>query len=139
MLFGPIPSLIIGILSDILGYFIRPAGIFFIGYTIQAMLACFTYALCFHKTYITFTRCLVARVIVNFIYNVLIGSICWAIISNFTFDAFMTYMLTISLPKNIVYLLPQSLLLFFVLKTVSIPLFHMNLMDERISHNFSFF
>ncbi len=139
MLFGPIPSLIIGALSDILGYFIHPDGIFFIGYTFQAMLACFTYALCFHKTYITFTRCLIARVIVNFICNVLIGSICWAFISHLDGAAFMTYMLTISLPKNIVYLLPQSLLLFFVLKAVSVPLFHMNLMDERISHNFSFF
>ena len=39
----------------------------------------------------------------------------------------------------IVYLLPQSLLLFFVLKAVSMPLYHMNLMDERISTNFSFF
>ena len=139
MLFGPIPSLIIGALSDILGYFIHPDGVFFIGYTFQAMLACFTYALCFHKTYITFTRCLIARVIVNFICNVLIGSICWAFISHLDGAAFMTYMLTISLPKNIVYLLPQSLLLFFVLKAISVPLFHMNLMDERISHNFSFF
>ena len=139
MLFGPYPALVIGALSDILGYMVRPDGPFFIGYTIQAMVACFAYALCFHKTYVTFTRCLIARVIVNFLCNVIIGTISRAIMLGLGYDAFMTYLLTISLPKNIVYLLPQSLLLFFVLKAVSMPLYHMNLMDERISTNFSFF
>ena len=139
MIFGPIPSLFIGATSDILGYLIRPEGEFFIGYTIQAIVACFTYALCFHKTYITFTRCLIARVIVNFLCNVIIGSISRAIMLGLGYDAFMTYVLTISLPKNIIYLLPQSLLLFFVLKAIANPLYHMNLIDERISSNFSFF
>lgn len=139
MLFGPYPALVIGILSDVLGYMVRPDGPFFIGYTIQAMVACFAYALCFHKTYVTFTRCLVARVIVNFLCNVIIGTISRAIMYSMGYDAFMTYLLTVALPKNIIYLLPQSLLLFFVLKAVSMPLYHMNLMDERISTNFSFF
>ncbi len=139
MIFGPIPSLFIGAASDILGYLIRPEGDFFIGYTIQAMVACFTYALCFHKSYVTFTRCLIARVIVNFLCNVIIGSISRAIMLGLGYDAFMTYLLTISLPKNLVYLLPQSLLLFFVLKAVVNPLYHMNLVDERVKANFSFF
>jgi ECF transporter S component (folate family) len=139
LIFGPIPALFIGASSDILGYFIRPEGEFFIGYTIQAMVACFTYALCFHKTYITFTRCLIARVIVNFLCNVIIGSISRAIMLGLGYDAFMAYMLTISLPKNIVYLLPQSLLLFFVLKAIANPLYHMNLIDEKVKANFSFF
>lgn len=139
MIFGPIPSLAIGALSDILGYLIRPEGDFFIGYTIQAMLACFTYALCFHKTYITFTRCLIARVIVNFFCNVIIGSISRAIMLGLGYDAFMTYVLTISLPKNIIYLLPQSLLLFAVLKALANPLYHMDLIDEKVKANFSFF
>ena len=55
------------------------------------------------------------------------------------YDAFIAYMLTISLPKNIVYLLPQSLLLFFVLKAIANPLYHMNLIDEKVKANFSFF
>ena len=139
MIFGPIPSLFIGATSDILGYLIRPDGDFFIGYTIQAMVACFTYALCFHKTYITFTRCLIARVIVNFLCNVIIGSISRAIMLGLSYDAFMTYVITLSLPKNIIYLLPQSLLLFFVLKAIANPLYHMNLIDERVKANFSFF
>lgn len=139
MIFGPMPSLLIGAISDILGYIIESNGDFFIGYTFQAMVSCFTYALCFHKTYITFTRCLIARVIVNFLCNVIIGSVCREIMFGLSYDAFITYVLTISLPKNIVYLLPQSLLLFFVLKAIANPLYHMNLIDERVSSNFSFF
>lgn len=139
MLFGPVPSLVIGILSDVIGYLIRPEGMFFIGYTFQAALACFFYALCFHKTYITFTRCLVARVLVNFVCNVIVGTLCYAIISDLSFDAAMTYLLTVSLPKNIVYLLPQSLLLYMVLRAVAMPLYHLNLVDEKIAVSYSFF
>ncbi len=139
MLFGPYPALAIGFLSDVLGYLIKPDGAFFIGYTIQSMVACFAYALCFHKTYVTFTRCLVARVIVNFLCNVIIGTISRAIMLGMGYDAFMTYLLTISLPKNIIYLLPQSLLLFFVIKAVSMPLYHLNLVEEKVATNFSFF
>ena len=135
MIFGPIPALLTGALSDILGYIIRPEGEFFIGYTFQAMIACFTYALCFHKTYVTFTRCLIARVIVNFLCNVIIGSICRAIILGLNYDAFWTYLITISLPKNIVYLLPQSLLLFLVLKAMVNPLASLGLINEQIKLN----
>ncbi len=139
MLFGPYPALVIGVFSDVLGYVIRPDGPFFLGYTFQAALACFFYALCFYKSYITFTRCLVARVLVNFICNVLIGSWCNAVMYSLSPDAAMTYLLTISLPKNIVYLLPQSLLLYLVLKAVAMPLYHLNLVDERIATSYSFF
>ncbi len=139
MLFGPYPSLLIGVLSDVIGYLIKPDGMFFIGYTIQSMVACFTYALCLHKTYVTFTRCFIARVIVNILCNVIIGSISWAIISNFNYDQTITYMLTISLPKNLVYLLPQSLVLFIVLKAVLRPISSFNLVDEKIGKAVSLF
>lgn len=139
MLFGPYPALIIGIISDVVGYLLMPNGDFFIGYTIQSMFACFVYALCFHKTYLTYTRCFIARVLVNLVANVIIGTISRSIMYGLGYDATMTYLLLTSLPKNIIYLLPQSLLLFFVLKAVSRPLYHLNLMDERIAMNLSFF
>ena len=139
MLFGPYPALIIGIISDVVGYMLMPNGDFFIGYTIQSMFACFVYALCFHKTYLTFTRAFIARVLVNLVANVVIGTISRSIMYGLSYDATMTYLLLTSLPKNIIYLLPQSLLLFFVLKAVSRPLYHLNLIDERIAMNLSFF
>ena len=139
MLFGPYPALVIGVLSDLIGYVIKPDGAFFIGYTLQAMFACFAYSLCLHKSYVTFQRCFFARVLVNFIANVIIGSISRSIMFGLSFDATITYILTISLPKNLIYLLPQSLLLFFVLKAMSYPLGQMDLIDNRISKNISFF
>ena len=139
MMFGPIPSLVIGALSDVIGYLIMPDGTFFIGYTFQAMLACFTYGMCFYKTHITFSRVLLARVVVNFICNVIIGSLCRAFVFGLSNEAMMTYMIGISLPKNLVYLLPQSLLLYFVLKAVTVPMSAMNLINPQIAENISFF
>ena len=139
MMYGPVPSLVIGALSDVIGYLVKPDGAFFIGYTFQAMLACFTYGMLFYKTHITFSRVLLARVIVNLVCNVIIGSLCRAFIYSLDREALMTYMLTLSLPKNIVYLLPQSLLLFFVLKAVTVPMSAMNLINPAIAENISFF
>lgn len=140
MLTGPIPALMIGALSDILGFFTSSrGGDFFIGYTLQAMLACFSYGLCFYKTHVTFSKVLLARVFVNFICNVLIGSICYGIIYGLNGSALWTYMVTISLPKNLIYLLPQSLLLYFVIRAVTIPMSAMNLVNTEIADNVSFF
>ena len=139
MLFGPYPALLIGLLSDVIGYLIKPDGAFFIGYTFQSMLACFTYALCLHKTYVTFTRCFIARVIVNLVCNVIVGSICWAFIFNLNLNQTMTYLLTTSLPKNLVYLLPQSIVLFIVLKAILRPVAAFKLADEKIAKTVSLF
>ena len=140
MIYGPTVGLIIGLFSDVLGYFIAPSGgAFFPGYTLDAMIAGFTYGICFYKTKITFTKCLLSRVVVNFFVNVFLGSIWWSIMYDLTYDAYLTYMLTISLPKNILYLLPQSILLFIVLKAMARPLCQLNLIDERIKDHVTIF
>ena len=139
MIFGPIPSLLIGVLSDVLGFMVKPSGQFFIGYTFQAVVACFTYGMLFYKTHITFSRVLLARVIVNFFCNVFIGTLCKSFTDALNYEQAMVYVLTISLPKNLVYLLPQSLLLFFVLKAVTIPLSALNVINPQIAESVSFF
>ena len=139
MLFGPGPALLMGFISDVLGFIIKPDGMFFIGYTLQSMLACFFYSLCLYKTHITFTRTLISRVLVNFVCNVFVGSLCYAFILGFDFQALLTYIVTISFPKNLLYLIPQSLVLYFVIKSVSIPLSKMGLIDSEIAENISFF
>ena len=121
------------------GFIIKPDGMFFIGYTLQSMLACFFYSLCLYKTHITFTRTLISRVLVNFVCNVFVGSLCYAFILGFDFQALLTYIVTISFPKNLLYLIPQSLVLYFVIKSVSIPLSKMGLIDSEIAENISFF
>ena len=138
MIYGPVAGLVIGFFSDILGFIIFPNGqMFFLGYTIDAMLAGFTYGIFFYKTKLSFSKCLYARIIVNLFVNTILGSIWWSVINKFTFDAFVTYMTIISLPKNLLYLLPQSILLFIVLKLVSKPICAYGLMDPKIKENIS--
>lgn len=119
MIYGPVPALLIGALSDIIGFLIKPDGMFFPGYTLNAILACFTYALCFYKTHITFTKVLISRTIVNIFVNGLLGALWDKIINAYTWEQYMTNMLITSMPKNIAYLLPQAVILFVVLKAVT--------------------
>ena len=150
MIYGPMTGLIIGALSDVLGFFIFPSGgMFFPGYTLDAMFAGFTYGICFYKTKITFTKCLFARMIVNLIINVVFGSLWYMFVYVFInmsdstfndyFNAYITYLFAISLPKNLVYLLPQSILLFIALKALSRPLASVGLIDTRIKDHITIF
>lgn len=138
MIYGPVCGITVGFLSDILGYIVFQAGTpFFMGYTLNAMLSGLMYGLCFYRTKITFAKCLYARLFVNLLVNVLLGSLWWAIVYKLSFEAFLSYVAIIALPKNLVYLLPQSILLYIVLKAVARPLSSFGLIDERIRNNIS--
>ena len=138
MIFGPIPGFFIGVLSDIFGFFVFPNGYpFHIGYTLQAALTGFTYGIMFYKTKISFSKCFFARLIVNLFLNAIFGSILWGDVASLNHDATMTYFYTVSLPKNIVYLLPQSALLYLVFKAVVPILKTLGYVDERISDDLS--
>jgi len=103
------------------------------------MLAGFTYGLCFYKTKVTFTKCLMARVIVNLVINVVLGSIWWKMIYNLSIDETLAYLILTSLPKNIIYLLPQSILLYVVLKSLGKVLARFGYIDDKIGDNISLF
>lgn len=141
MLYGPIAGLLIGFLSDNIGFFINGGGIYFPGYTLDAMAAGLIYALFFYKTKITFSKCLYSRIIINLGVNVIFGSLwyCCVFLNGFTFETYTTYLFLVSLPKNIFYLLPQAIVLFCVLKALAKPLERIGLIDEDISNNISLF
>lgn len=141
MIYGPIYGFIIGIFSDIIGFFIDSGGGFFhLGYTLQAAMTGFVYGMCFYKTKVTFTKVFVCRLIINLIINVLYGSFLYIIVfypeqikepGRFK-ELYISYMTLLSLPKNIVWLLPQSLLLYYVLKGISKPLKKFKLIDNAL-------
>ena len=138
MIYGPICGIVVGMFSDLLGFFVFQSGqVFFLGYTLDAMLAGFIYGLCFYRTKVTYVKCLYSRIIVNLFINVILGSIWWAIIYDLSFDGFKTYLIFISLPKNLVYLIPQSIIQFIILKLVARPCGAYGLIDNRISENIS--
>lgn len=142
LIYGPIYGFGIGIMSDVIGFMIRPSGYFFIGYTLQAALSGMIYGLCFYRTKINYGKVLLSRILINMLMNVLFGSILYTIVftefklfSKEFFDFVKSYAILVSLPKNIFYLLPQSLLLYFVIKRVAPILNHFELMDDRIYHH----
>ena len=138
-IYGPIYGFLIGILSDTIGFIIRPSGYFFFGYTLQAALSGMIYGICLYKTKVNYGKVLLARVLINMLMNVLFGSVLYAIVfTNFKifsseFNEFVkSYAILYSLPKNLFYLLPQSLLLYFVIKRVSPILNHFGLISDEV-------
>ena len=143
-IYGPAVSFIIGASSDIIGYFInQSAYVFNLGYTLQAALACFVYGILFYKTRMTFSKVLLSRIIINFFLNVLMGSYLMIIVyyqggtitSEQILASFRVYALVYSLPKNIICLLPQSILLYAIIKVISPILSRFNYISKEVSDN----
>ena len=124
LIYGPIWGLIIGFGSDIIGFLMHPTT-FHPGYTIQAMLTGFVYGLCFYKTDLSFSKTLLSRIIVNILLNGVFGAFLWGDFAGLNHEATMVYMGVVSLPKNILYLFPQAILLYLFLRS-SVPLLIMN-------------
>ena len=131
LLYGPGTGFLIGVISDVIGYLMDGTYVFHIGYTLNAALAGFIYGLALYKTNITFNKCFVARIFVNLFVNVFLGAIWWGQVSGFNWDQTMTYMIFTSLPKNLIYLLPQSILLFVFVKALTKPLLSLNAISEE--------
>ena len=120
LIYGPCWGLIIGFFSDILGFVLFPNGTFFhFGYTIQAMLTGFIYAIFLYRTKVSFTRCVLARAFINILLNAFYGSWLWMmVIGESTTAALSDYIVFMALPKNVIYLIPQAILMYMFLKLV---------------------
>lgn len=117
MMYGPIAGLVIGLFSDTLGFFIFPNGAsFFFPYTIQAILSGFIYGICLYKKEAKLENVFFARLLINMIMNVLWGSLCFGWLYNYDLSTTCAYMLMYSLPKNLIWLMPQTLVLYITLK-----------------------
>ena len=49
MLFGPVPGMVMGGAADLIGFFLKPTGAFFPGYTLDSMVAGFIYGCFFYR------------------------------------------------------------------------------------------
>ncbi len=143
LIYGPVYGFVIGIFSDIIGFFITSSGggMFNLSYTLQAALSGMIYGLCFYKTRVSFSKVLLARFFVNIFMNAIYGSFLFIFVTYVQNDASMTfssylekvkyYALYLSLPKNVLYLLPQSLLLYYVIRAVLPILSRFNLIAKE--------
>ena len=137
MIGGPFWALIVGALSDILGFFLfeSGSGAFNPIFTLSAMLTCFVYSLCFYRTNISFTKALIARLFVNFICNFIIEGFGQIIVYNYRFS----WLYLTSLPKQVAYLIPQSIIIFVVLIVITPIAAETNFIDGKIKKGISLF
>lgn len=70
MFFGPVPAALAGAARDIIGYLIKPSGVYFPGFTFNALLGGMFYGLFFYKGQAKLWRVLVAKALIMAIINV---------------------------------------------------------------------
>ncbi len=113
---GPVAAALSGAISDLVGFMIHPTGPFFFGYTISSMLGSFIYGIFLYKAQITILRLFCAKAAVNYLVNVLLGSV-W---SAMMYSKGYIYYAGKSLIKNTL-LLPLEVVLLVIVFNMVIP------------------
>ena len=114
--YGPLAALLVGAVSDTLGFFLHPSGAYFPGYMLSEMLGCLVYALLLYRKRVSITRLFIAKLVINLFINVLLGSLWSAIL----FSKGFIFYFTQSLVKNLL-LLPLEVAAMTALFTLLLP------------------
>ena len=114
MLFGPVVGGIMGVLSDVLGYFVRPNGPFFPGFTLNALISGALYGFFLYRRPVTLKRVIAVSVLITIIVNMLLNPL-W--LSMMYGNAFIV-LFTGRIIKNLVMLPINTALLVSILKLV---------------------
>lgn len=129
-LFGPVPTMLIAGMVDLLVFFLFPTGYpMYIGYTLTQMLIGLINGLFFYKSKISVLKLLTAKFIINFGIHVGIESLFMADISNFTFEAYKAYVIG-GLAKNAIFLPIEVTIMFLVMSALLPALRSLKLCDE---------
>ena len=114
MLYGPAVGGIMGAVSDILGYVIKPAGPFFLGFTFNKLLTGVLYGIFLYKRPVKLIRVISVSAIITVVVNLLVNPLWLSIMYG---DAYIV-LLTGRIVKNLVMFPINTALLLFVLKFV---------------------
>jgi len=114
LLYGPVVGGIMGILTDVLGYFIRPNGPFFPGFTLSALISGILYGLLLYKKPVTWTRVIIVGALITVFINLGLTSL-W--LSMMYGKAFVV-LLTARIVKNLVMFPINTALLMALLKFI---------------------
>ncbi len=109
---GPVLGLVYGFVEDILGFILQPSGEFFFGYTLSTMLGVLCYALCFYRRRLTVANIVLANLLVNVLVNAVLGSV-WNVMTRGA--GFFGWFVP-SLAKNLLTIIPKSVLLYFLFR-----------------------
>ncbi len=80
MLYGPIVGGVLGGLTDILAYLVKPTGVFFPGFTFSSILAGVIYGFFFHKKKISLPRVIAGVFVETVICSILLNSLFLSIL-----------------------------------------------------------
>lgn len=114
--YGPLAALLVGAVSDTLGFFLHPSGAYFPGYMLSEMLGCLFYALLLYRKRVSVLRLFVAKLLINLLINILLGSLWSAIL----FSKGFIFYFTQSIVKNLL-LLPLEVAAMTALFTLLLP------------------
>jgi ECF transporter S component (folate family) len=98
MLFGPAVGGVMGVVGDILGYFVKPSGPFFPGFTLNALITGAIYGFFFYRRPVTLRRCVLASLTVVIVINLLLNPLWLSILYGHAFIA----LVSVRIIKNIV-------------------------------------
>ena len=113
-LFGPVVGGIMGGVTDVLKFIIKPTGPFLIGYTISAILGPVIYGVMLYKKPITLWRILLSKTVVAIFINLLLGTY-W---SYLYFGAAFWASLPAKLIQQVIQVPIQSIIFYLVMKAL---------------------
>jgi len=126
-IYGPVMALIVGTITDLLGFVVAPTGAFNPLFTLVEVLSTFLYALVLYRRKITFGRLLLAKLSVNVLANIILQSSIMAIVYG---KAFYVYVVPRIL-KNIVMLPFEVLILAVVFGALIHPMIRLKLYSPQ--------
>ena len=106
MLLGPYVGGVVGILTDVLSYLVKPTGAFFPGFTISSMATGVIFGLFLYRRPFSIRRVALAEVVVTAAVNILLNSLWLAILYHTPY----LVSLTTRLPKELI-MLPINVVL----------------------------
>ena len=115
LLFGPVVGGLMGGVTDILKFIIKPTGPFNFGFTFNAILGAVIYGMMLYKRPVNFKRILAAKIIVSVIVNVFFGTLWLSMMYGKGFIA----LLPPRVLKQIIFVPIESLIFYIVAKTLS--------------------
>lgn len=116
--YGPVLGIMAAAVTDTLNYLLFPSGAYFPGYLLSEMVAALIYSLFLYRKRITVLRLFGAKLLVNYLVNVAMGSL-W---SQILFGKGYLYYLVKSLIKNSL-LLPVEVIIMAAVFAAVIPIF----------------
>ena len=123
---GPVAGALSAIITDNLGFFLGGGGVYFAGYTLTPVLACFVWSCFLYKQKITVVKIVIAKLINSLFVNVVVGSL-W---SSMLYGKGYIFYFTKSLIKNSLLFPIEVILLVIVFNALAPVLKRYKLIDS---------